>query len=341
MIYFYDTEGNPIAPASLLDLTGDLEVTADGALTISGEMEPLGALTISTHGRGELLTGSVKVISEGPIGGLLRFEHPDLGVAGVAAGPPLSDAIFPVRRQEGGTNTGIALHNLESSSGLLRCELLREGLLLDSVMISLETNGQTSWLIDAAFPGDRYVRLRWGRCAAPRQGRGCSLPWPWKWTPAPVLLRPCRWRRFQKCRLRNRRKAAATAGNPMNDACPSQRHESAYPRSNLFERRRRRMDDCASVTFPIQASFYFFKLPSLWHRSPAASSGWPNWAAPVPTNPPTTTFGVISTSPAQVSPPATTGRGPSQRRREAGLSIAALLAPGLHRVTAPVTQIRG
>ena len=170
-IFFYDTEGNPIDPASLVDLTGDLEVTADGALTISGEMEPLGVFTISTHGRGELLTGSVKVISEGPIGGMLRFEHPGLGVAGVAAGQPVSDAIFPVRRQEGGTNTGIALHNLESSSGLLRCELLREGLLLDSVMISLETNGQTSWLIDAAFPTtDTSDFLGSVRCTATGEG---------------------------------------------------------------------------------------------------------------------------------------------------------------------------
>ena len=171
VIYFYDTEGKPIAPASLVDLTGDLEVTEDGALTLSTEMEPLEALTISTHGRGELLTGSVRVVSEGPIGGMLRFDHPSLGVAGVAASQPVNDAIFPVRRQEGGTNTGIALHNLESSSGLLRCELLREGLLLDSVMISLEANGQTSWLIDAAFPGtDTSDFLGSLRCTATGEG---------------------------------------------------------------------------------------------------------------------------------------------------------------------------
>ena len=151
-IYFYDTEGALLPPASVVDLTDDLEVTADGALTIRSEMEPLGVFTISTHGRGELLTGSVKVVSEGPIGGMLRFDHPSLGVAGVETSQHLSDAIFPVRRQEGGTTTGIALHNLESSSGLLRCELLQEGLLRDSVSIPLKINGQTSWLIDAAFP---------------------------------------------------------------------------------------------------------------------------------------------------------------------------------------------
>ena len=152
VIYFYDTEGALVPPASLVDLTGDLVVTEDGGVTVQTEMEPLGQLTISTHGRGELVTGSVRVVSEGPIGGMLRFDHPSLGVTGVAAGRPVSDVIFPVRRQEGGTNSGVALHNLESSSGLVRCELLREGVLLDAASIPLMGNGQTSWLIDQTFP---------------------------------------------------------------------------------------------------------------------------------------------------------------------------------------------
>ena len=66
--------------------------------------------------------------------------------------PPVSDALFPVRRQEGGITTGVALHNLESSPGLLLCDLMREGVLLDAASIPLEANGQTSWLIDQAFP---------------------------------------------------------------------------------------------------------------------------------------------------------------------------------------------
>ncbi len=53
-IYFYDTEGHPIAAESVVDVTGDLEIAEDGALTVRTEMEPLGVLTISTHGRGEL-----------------------------------------------------------------------------------------------------------------------------------------------------------------------------------------------------------------------------------------------------------------------------------------------
>ena len=91
---------------------GDLEVQEDGGLTVLTEMEPLGELTISTHGRGDLVSGSVTVVSEGPIGGGLRFDLPDVGVAVAGAGPPISDAIFPVRCQEAGINTGVAVHNL-------------------------------------------------------------------------------------------------------------------------------------------------------------------------------------------------------------------------------------
>ena len=117
-----------------------------------GTCEPLGVLTISTHGQGPLVTGSVKVVSDGPIGGMLRFDLPGIGETVVGPSSPVRNALFPVRRQEGGITTGVALHNLESSPGLLRCDLMREGVLLDAASIPLEANGQTSWLIDQAFP---------------------------------------------------------------------------------------------------------------------------------------------------------------------------------------------
>ena len=66
--------------------------------------------------------------------------------------PPVRDAVFPVRRQEAGINTGVAIHNLESSPEIVRCELMREGVLHDAVSIPLAANGQSSWFIDAAFP---------------------------------------------------------------------------------------------------------------------------------------------------------------------------------------------
>ena len=171
-IYFYDTRGNPIAAELVVEVTGDLEIAEDGALTVRTQMEPLGALTISTHGRGELVSRSVRVVAEGPIGGMLRFDLPHIGEAVVGASPPLGDALFPVRRQEGGITTGVALHNLESSPGLLRCDLMREGVLLDAASIALEANGQTSWLIDAAFPSaDTSDFVGLVRCDAVGEGR--------------------------------------------------------------------------------------------------------------------------------------------------------------------------
>ncbi len=167
-IYFYDRGGRLIDPASVVDVTVDLEVTEDGGLTVRTEMEPLGELTISTHGQGELVSGSVKVLSDGPIGGGVRYGVPEIGVAGVGASPPVSDVLFPVRRQEGGITTGVALHNLESSAGLVHCDLMREGVLLDGASIPLEANGQTAWLIDQAFPGaDTSDFAGSVRCSAP------------------------------------------------------------------------------------------------------------------------------------------------------------------------------
>ena len=50
-LYFYDKEGQRIAAESVVEITGDLEIQEDGGLTVRTEMEPLGELTISTHGR--------------------------------------------------------------------------------------------------------------------------------------------------------------------------------------------------------------------------------------------------------------------------------------------------
>ena len=58
---------------------------------------------------------------------------------------PADVAVTPGRAQ-------VAIHNLESSPGQVRCDLLREGVLRDAASFPLEANGQTSWLIDQAFP---------------------------------------------------------------------------------------------------------------------------------------------------------------------------------------------
>ena len=168
VIYFYDQEGNPIDPALLVDLTGDLVVTEDGALSIQSEMEPLGELTISTYGRGELVSGSVRVVSDGPIGGVLRFDLPGIGVAGVGASQPVRDAIFPARRQAGGISTGAAIHNLGEEAMVVSCQLMKAGAVLEEEEISLEANGQEARYIEEMFTStDTSDFVGSVRCTAP------------------------------------------------------------------------------------------------------------------------------------------------------------------------------
>ena len=171
-LYFYDKEGHPIDPESVVDLTEDLEITEDGSLTVRTEMEPLGELTISTHGRGELVTGSVKVASNGPIGGVLRFGLPDIGVAGVGAGLALTDAIFPARRQAGGISTAAAIHNLGEEAMGVSCQLMKDGAVLEEVEVPLMANGQEARYIEELFTGtDTSDFVGSVRCTAPEGGR--------------------------------------------------------------------------------------------------------------------------------------------------------------------------
>ena len=150
-LYFYDREGDRIAAESVVEVTGELEVAEDGSLTIQGEMGPLQEVTISTHGQGEVVAGSVTVVSNGPIGGVLRFDLPGVGVAGVGAGQPVRDALFPARRQEGGISTAAAIRNLEAEELVVSCQLMQEGAVLEEVEIELQANGQDGRFIEEVF----------------------------------------------------------------------------------------------------------------------------------------------------------------------------------------------
>ena len=175
-LYFYDQEGQLMDPALLVDVTGDLVVAEDGSLTVLTAMEPLGELTISTHGRGEGVTGSVKVVSDGSIGGWVRYNVPGAGVAGVATSTPVRDVLFLVRRQEGGITTAAAIHNLEEEAMGVTCRLMSGGMALEEVEIDLVANGQASWFIEDTFASaDTSDFLGAVRCSAPGRGRFTAI----------------------------------------------------------------------------------------------------------------------------------------------------------------------
>ena len=117
------------------------------------------------------MNGSVRVVADEPIGGVLRFDIPGIGVAGVGASPRVRDVLFPVRRQEAGINTGVAVHNLGEEAMEVTCELMQGGTMLDDVSIPLAANGQSSWFINAAFTGvDTSDFVGSVRCTAPGEG---------------------------------------------------------------------------------------------------------------------------------------------------------------------------
>ena len=150
-VYFFDPEGDPIDARSVVDIAGDLEVRGDGELAVRTNVEPLGELTISTHGRGELVIGSARVVADGPIGGVLRIDAPEIGVAGVGSSRSLRDAIFPVRRQAGGINTGAAIRYLGEGSRPVTCQLMRQGSVYEQVRLQFNADGQEARFINEWF----------------------------------------------------------------------------------------------------------------------------------------------------------------------------------------------
>ena len=175
-LYFYDKSGNLIDAESVVDVTGDLEVTGDGSLSVRTEIEPLGELTLSTHGRENLVTGSVTVDANGPIGGVLRFDLPSIGVAGVGASQPVQDALFPARRQAGGVSTAAAIHNPGEEAMVVSCRLMKAGVVLEEVEIPLEANGQEAQFIEQMFTGtDTSNFVGSVRCTAPGLFTGVAV----------------------------------------------------------------------------------------------------------------------------------------------------------------------
>ena len=114
-------------------------------------MNPLGELTIATHGRRGHVSGSVAVRDEGPVGGVLRFDIPRLGVAGVGDSPPVRDALFPVRHRTDGVNTGVALQNPGEARLLVCCRLMGDGGTAKQAQI------YTPWSVAVDGAGNLYI----------------------------------------------------------------------------------------------------------------------------------------------------------------------------------------
>ena len=195
-IYFYNQKGEMIDAGSVVDAMGDLEVAGDGALTVPMGVPGRGEITISTNGEGSLVVGSVRVFAGGRMGGVLRFDIPGIGVAGVGASEPVNDAIFPARRMAGGIRTGAAIRNLSAEPMTVTCHLMQGGQVMDRSPIGLAVDGHHSEFINEMFPGSNTTDFVGSvRCTAPDGGMFAGVALELDDT-ATEFSPPSRWCRY-------------------------------------------------------------------------------------------------------------------------------------------------
>ena len=167
--------------------------------SVEFSIPPLGSFIISSDGQGSLAVGSAIVNSTHPLGGVVRFSIPDIGIAGVGSSQPLKRFITPVRRTAGGINTGIAIHNTGSRvvtvSLTLRSkqgEVVPEG---RATIDDFRGNGHLAQFINELFPnadtidfdGTLVVEVIGGVVAATALDLGIEAG---QFTPLPVTPLP-------------------------------------------------------------------------------------------------------------------------------------------------------
>ena len=173
---FYDDAGDPMpTPVSI---SGALETGFAGegipVDRVDFSIAPLGRVSIVTNG-GEPLVGSAIINSNGTLSGLVRFEIPGIGIAGVQSSPLMGGFVVPVR-SENGIDTGVAFMNPSEEEVNLELSLLDsfgEPTGAEGSMVSVPPRGHLARFItdlfegvEAPFVGSLLARVLNGRIAA-------------------------------------------------------------------------------------------------------------------------------------------------------------------------------
>ena len=117
---------------------------------------PLGSLTWTTNGTGDLVSGSVQVRADILVAGVVKYSHPEFGIAGIGESLPLRSVMTSISRNANrGSNTGIALSNPESTEAELTLSLRNPaGAEVNggSVSLRIPPNGNIARFIHELFP---------------------------------------------------------------------------------------------------------------------------------------------------------------------------------------------
>ncbi len=159
-VYFWDPSGTPLDPSGFV--SGDVRF----------ELPPLGSITYSTTGEGEIVTGSILVSSDRPVGGVVRFTLPDAGLAGIGSSQPYRAAIVSVRR-EGALSSGVAIRNAGKQAVTVDLTLKGEnGQVVTNGVATrdLPLNGRVSEFIEQYFPDADTANFVGTMCIEARGG---------------------------------------------------------------------------------------------------------------------------------------------------------------------------
>jgi len=104
---FRDDQGSPMKSGLELPSAASSNIQRTSLDVV---VAPLGLATVRSDGLGTLLAGSATLKSNHPVGGIIKFGLPGLGIAGVEHSKPAAGFIIPVRI-EGSINTGVAIRN--------------------------------------------------------------------------------------------------------------------------------------------------------------------------------------------------------------------------------------
>ena len=140
-VHFFDADGAVLEPADIL---------ANGSESAMFSLAPGGSTTFQSRSTGSLAQGSAIITSTEPVSGVIRFDIPGTGVAGVGSSEPAFEVILPVRRS-GGLSTGAAIRNV----GL---EDLRVTLTLKNEAGNTVQNGQATVDIPAQGRVSKFIQ---------------------------------------------------------------------------------------------------------------------------------------------------------------------------------------
>lgn len=157
---FFGGDGSPLS-IDIAESSQPLRVGSGGVLPrvqktgVDFEIGPRDSVTISTTGQGQsALVGAAVVSASGRLGGVVRFSVSvfDPGIMGVGQSSPVAGFITPVRRKEGGINTGVALHNPGGAPIDITLRLLRDGAEVDVIVLEdFPARGHTAKFINELF----------------------------------------------------------------------------------------------------------------------------------------------------------------------------------------------